>query len=308
MTPPFTPIEMKRKLVQQGAATLMVSLPRRWIKQFNLKKGEEIEIQEQENTLLLSGKEVKVRKETELTLANKTEAFIRFLIISLYRAGYEKVTLRFEQEEQFRIINQTIKNYLIGFDVVEKKKGYCVIENMTEPSPDQFEIILQKILYNIKTMIGTTVERLEAKKPVMDYKEVLQNIHQYDNFCRRTLTKQHNERAVYYWNFLSVIIHNSRDLYNLNKFLDNKKSTKASRETINLLKNSTELIEEIIKAYQKKDIKELGEVDEKKKTLISRGFELLKKTRGNETEITHYIITSIRNLHRATSPLLGLLL
>jgi len=142
----------------------------------------------------------------------------------------------------------------------------------------------------------------------MDYKEVLQNIHQYDNFCRRTLTKQHNERAVYYWNFLSVIIHNSRDLYNLNKFLDNKKSTKASRETINLLKNSTKLIEEIIKAYQKKDIKELGEVDEKKKTLISRGFELLKKTRGNETEITHYIITSIRNLHRATSPLLGLLL
>ena len=195
---------------------------------------------------MLSGKEVKVRKETELTLANKTEAFIRFLIISLYRAGYEKVTLRFEQEEQFRIINQTIKNYLIGFDVVEKKKGYCVIENMTEPSPDQFEIILQKILYNIKTMIGTTVERLEAKKPVMNYKEVLQNIHQYDNFCRRTLTKQHNERAVYYWNFLSVIIHNSRDLYNLNKFLDNKKSTKASRETINLLKNSTELIEEII--------------------------------------------------------------
>ena len=299
---------MKRKLVQQGAATLMVSLPLKWIKHSNLKKGDEIDIQEQDNKLVLSEEEVKIKKETEIKLTQRTEAPIRFLIISLYRAGYEKITVHFSEENQFQIINKTIKDYLVGFDVIAKKKDSCVIENMTEPSPDQFDIILQKILYNIKAMIEATIERLEAKRPIMEYKEILQKIHQYDNFCRRTITRQRQEKAVYYWNFLSVVIHNSRDLYNLNKFLDNKKSIKASRETINLLKDSIELIQMIIKAYQKKDIKELEEVDEKKNKLISRGFEILKKTRGDEAEIIHYAITSIRNLFRATSPLLGLLL
>ena len=37
---------MKRKLVQQGAATMMVSLPSKWIKKFGLKKGDEIDLEE----------------------------------------------------------------------------------------------------------------------------------------------------------------------------------------------------------------------------------------------------------------------
>lgn len=299
---------MKRKLVQQGAATLMVSLPRKWIKTLNLKKGDEVNIQEQDQNLVLSGEEKSIKKEITLNLTHKTEAPIRFLIISLYRAGYEKITIQFSEEKQFQIINQTIKKYLIGFDVTDKKKDYCVIENLTEPSPEQFEIILQKILYNIKSMVELTKERLEAKIPSFDYKEVLQTIHQYDNFCRRSLTRQNNDKAVYYWNFLSVIIHNSRDLYNLNQLLDsNPKSLKIARETIELTENSLELVNTIIKAYQKKDIAELGEVDEKKEKLIKTGLEILRKVKGDETEILYHLISAIRNLYRSTSPLMGLL-
>jgi len=300
---------MKRKLVQQGAATLMVSLPRKWIKAFNLKKGDEINIQEQNQNLVLSGQETSIKKELTLNLTHKTEAPIRFLVISLYRAGYEKITIQYSEEKQFQIINQTIKKYLIGFDVTDKKKDSCVIENLTEPSPEQFEIILQKILYNIKSMVELTKERLEAKTPGLDYKEVLQTIHQYDNFCRRSMTKQNKEKAVYYWNFLSIIIHNSRDLYNLNQFLDqNNKGLKVSKETTGLVEDSLELLNSIIKAYQKKDITELGEVDEKKNKLIRTGLEILRKSKGDESEILYHLISAIRNLYRSTSPLMGLLL
>lgn len=299
---------MKRKLVQQGAATLMVSLPRKWIKTLNLKKGDEISIQEQDQNLVLSGEEKSIKKETTINLTHKTEAPIRFLIISLYRAGYEKITIQYSDEKQFQIINQAIKKYLIGFDVTDKRKDSCIIENLTEPSTEQFEIILQKILYNIKSMIELTKERLEGKTPAFEYKEVLQTIHQYDNFCRRSLSRQNNDKAVYYWNFLSVIIHNSRDLYNLNQLLDtNPKNLKAAKETIGLAENSLDFINIIIKAYQKKDISELGEVDEKKEKLIKAGFEILRKTKGDESEILFHLISSIRNLYRSTSPLMGLL-
>ena len=33
---------MKRKLVKQGAGTMMISLPTKWIKENNLDKGDEV--------------------------------------------------------------------------------------------------------------------------------------------------------------------------------------------------------------------------------------------------------------------------
>jgi len=43
---------MKRKVSQIGPATLMVSLPSKWAKQFGVKKGSELEIEEKGNKLL----------------------------------------------------------------------------------------------------------------------------------------------------------------------------------------------------------------------------------------------------------------
>ena len=37
---------MKRKIVKQGSATMTISLPATWIKKFNLKVGDELEIDE----------------------------------------------------------------------------------------------------------------------------------------------------------------------------------------------------------------------------------------------------------------------
>jgi hypothetical protein len=166
---------------------------------------------------------------------------------------------------------------------------------------------MQKILYNIKSLIEITTERLRQKNPAMNYNEVLQTIHQYDNFCRRTLSKQNKEKAIYFWNFLSIIIHNSRDLYNLNVFLDNNKELKTSSETTGILESSQELMQKIIKTYQTKNVSDLEEIDEKKDKLIKKGLEILKKTKGNESEALFHIISSIRNLYRSTSPLTGLL-
>ena len=73
---------MKRKLVKQGAATLMVSIPSKWAKANNLDKGDEVELDEFRNRLVLSVDGTSQRSERIIEINSLTESTIRTLITS----------------------------------------------------------------------------------------------------------------------------------------------------------------------------------------------------------------------------------
>jgi len=100
---------MKRKLVKQGAATLMISLPAKWLKRFKLGKGDEIDVDEEGSRLVISKKGAKVGKETEINLTRQTETGIRTLITNAYRSGFDVVNVKFENEEHVPDIAKELK-------------------------------------------------------------------------------------------------------------------------------------------------------------------------------------------------------
>jgi len=44
---------MKRKIIKLGTATLVVSLPSKWTKKFNLKSGNDLELEEANSNLII---------------------------------------------------------------------------------------------------------------------------------------------------------------------------------------------------------------------------------------------------------------
>ena len=295
---------MKRSLVKQGPSTLMISLPSSWIKKFNLEKGDNIELEEIDNNLVISKDEIRTKKETKINLSNYTESSIRTLIINAYRSGYDLVTINFQDEKQFQIINNTINNYLIGFEIIKKEKNKCIIENITEPSENQFEILFRKILYNISSLINTTESRLRNKEE--DYTINVLKIHQYDNFCRRVLSKRNLYlNSTLFWSFLTLLVHAQRELYHLNKYLDNNKVNFTNFDFILKLKEIFQLLEE---SYIKKDIKNLEKIHELEKKIIYKDFYQLIQKNKKENIILYHLASSIRNFYLCTSPLLGILL
>ncbi|MEK6818534.1 MAG: hypothetical protein AABY10_01220, partial [Nanoarchaeota archaeon] len=87
---------MKRKLVKHGEATLMVSVPSKWIKQKNLGKGDEVDIIESDGNLVVSTERKYKKKEKEITFSSEPESSLRMVIANAYRSGYEKLVVRFE--------------------------------------------------------------------------------------------------------------------------------------------------------------------------------------------------------------------
>ncbi|MBU0959211.1 MAG: AbrB/MazE/SpoVT family DNA-binding domain-containing protein [Nanoarchaeota archaeon] len=299
---------MKRKLVKQGAATLMVSLPSKWIKKYNLNKGDEIEVETMSQGILLSPEKVNIKSEVKIQLKDSIESSTRTLITSAYRGGYDRILISFNNEKQFKILENVIQTRLIGFDIVKKGENACIVENITELSPNQFGNILNKVFMNISALFKITKDRMENKRPEENYEDVENRIMQYDNFCRRVIAKRKvdEEKSELFWSFLHLVDHGQREIYYLNKLLGSVKISKLTKE---LLQDAEKMFELMKQVYETKKMELLSEGHSLNKEIFSKkGYVAIQTTRGKEAVILYHIMGSIRRFFQANSPLTGLLL
>lgn len=298
---------MRRKLVQQGAATLMVSLPRSWTKKYGLKKGDEIDIQEVDSALHIASQPAGHKREAQLNLTQYTESAVRTAITNAYRAGYNSLTVTFRDERQYALIVDTISTYLMGFDITSKEGTTCVIESITEPSDEQFDAVLQKILGHISLLLTRTEERLRKKTTFEDYKTLVHRIHQYDNFCRRVLSRAnlYGSTTPLVWSFLNLLIHGQRELYHLNKLLDAHTISFTHFDFFDRLKRAYQLL---VDGYAQRNLKLLEELHTLEKEALYVDFYKLLQKNSKENLLLYHLGSSLRTFYLASSPLMGMLL
>jgi len=286
---------------------MMVSLPTKWIKDNNLVKGEEIDISQLDNNLLISSKPINKKTETTITLIGVTESIIRTLITNAYRSGYDKIKIIYSNEKQYLILNDVLKTRLIGFDVTKKENEYCLVENITEPSEEQFENIIIKIFYSINNLIELTKNRLETGEKNIEYEEIEERIQRYDNFCRRIITKKklHEKNSELLWAFLTILIHAQRELYHLNKYLDKTKIIIKEEKTIKRLITIFNLL---FDGYQKKDINLLEKIHEQEKEIIYKDIYSLINSNNKNNVVYFHLGLAVKNVYLSSSPLIGILL
>jgi phosphate uptake regulator len=297
---------MKRKVVQQGAATMMISLPSKWVKEKQLKKGQEVNIEEDSGKLVVSIEGLAEKKTKEISLKGMSESPIRLLLTNAYRSGYDILKVEFD-EGQLKTINDVLERFMIGMEIIKKEKNSCIIESITEPSAEQFEAILGKIFMNLSALIEITENRINGEKTSEDYEKITHKIHQYDNFCRRVIIKEHQNKSYLYWSFLSILGHSARELLHLNEMLD-KEKVKISPETKKIIQEIKSLSDMIAMAYQKKDSSLIEKVHRSEKEIEKKTESLLETKKGKEVIVMHYLASASRNMYLASSPLFTLLL
>lgn len=297
---------MDRKLIKQGLGGYTIYLPKKWLDAQGLGKGGEISLEETDSSLVISSKKPNTKPETKIILQDVDETSIRTLITNAYRKGYDRITVNFDNEKQFSILEDVIRTRLIGLDIVKKEKNSCTVENITEPSLDQFDNILSKMFLNISALFEITRQRFSGKRPEEKYEEVETKIMQYDNFCRRVISKRHiiDKKSEFFWAFLHLIDHGQREIYHLNRL----PSIKVSAKTKELLDDVEKMFNLIRESYNKKDISILTKVhDLDNNSFYKKGYSLLEKTKGKETIIVYHLMASLRKFFQTNSPLTGLL-
>ncbi len=292
---------MRRKLVKQGTATMMISLPSKWIKANGLGKGDEIDMEEKQNSIVISLGGKKSKRQTEINLTSSTESSVRTILTNAYRLGYDKINVSFQGKKTLSTIQNIVNQRLIGFEIIGKTDKNCQIENITEPSKEQFDNIFSKIVLNIDELFIIVENMLQGKE--QEFEEIEQKIQQYDNFCRRVIAK--NDIYDMYqlkWAFHAELIHGQRELYLLLKYLE-KNKIKVNKSTLDLLEECKKVFEILKQAYKEKNIEKLEKIhDLEKKLLYKKGYSSFKKS---NPIIIHHLMNVIRNFYLSTSPLIG---
>lgn len=297
---------MERKIVQHGPATMMVSLPAKWIKKKGLKKGDSLFVDEKPENLILSLDKKKHKSTTSINLSSLEESSIRTVLTNAYRLGYDKINISFEKKEIFGILNKFVDMTLLGFEITKKTSNSVVIESITEPSLDQFDNIFSKVFMNIEDLFLIGEEILNNKKSD-DFEDIGRKILQLDNFCKRVLVKNSFfENNFLRWAFHSNLIHAIRELHHLYKYLL-KNSFKISKSEMELFNDTKDIFLMIKGAYYNQDLKLLEKIHKMEKDLTyKKGYVTLKKSKN--PIIVHHLVTVAKHFYLSSSPLMGMVI
>lgn len=147
---------MKRKIIQIADSTQLVSLPRKWALQHGIKKGDEVDLREEGNRIIVSTEaEGKKERKIELNITDLDKDSIIFLIRGLYVRGYDEIKLIFDKPlTKHHRLNRDVRFLWVihnettrstGLEIIQERANFVVMKRISESSMREFDSILRRI-------------------------------------------------------------------------------------------------------------------------------------------------------------------
>jgi len=194
---------MMRKIMKVGPTTLVVSLPSNWAKQFKLKKGNELMLDIQGNSLRVSALGAVEPKEAVLDLRGH-DHLLHLLISNLYKVGYKKITISFIPEKtiwhRYRKIThldliKSLVDHLTGMDIDEMRKtrqgSIIILKERAQLSSEEFSHAFNKLFFHLSNQAEQVSMHFKGRPVSREEVRMMERlINQASDFCLRILNTQ----------------------------------------------------------------------------------------------------------------------
>lgn len=189
---------MKRKVIKHGPSTFIISLPSTWCKKNNIKKGDELDVDEEEGHLTISTEQIIQRDLIDIDISSLDRSSLMYVIRCLYKKGYEEIILRFDNQkvkhlrlDKERTIVSVIYeelNRMTGIEIIEQKTNSCTLKTLSEMKFVEFRSIQRRIFLLIIDMFHDLVQGYESEQLLLKNLEDKHNgITKFISFCMRLL-------------------------------------------------------------------------------------------------------------------------
>ncbi len=298
---------MKRKIIKQGTATLTLSLPAKWTKQLNLKPGDEVDVVEEDKTLIVSSAKLPSKKQITIEITDANREDIAIMLMHLYRMGFDTITIKGIDSSLVNEINTTTKDLLLGFEVTERDRKQCIISNISEPTEEKYEVMLRRVFLIIKETQDVVLGDFSRGK--FGSKQEIETMRKQQDkfvlFCRRILMREKAQKSMLEWELLTFLMHIHHAYYYLymyayqNKVRENPKITE-------LLKSLEDYFQLFYDAYYKKDISYIHKIQRQKKDFqYGACYRKLEQAKGKDAPVFSHIREIFRLIQIGTSPILA---
>ncbi|MFP4423697.1 MAG: AbrB/MazE/SpoVT family DNA-binding domain-containing protein [Candidatus Woesearchaeota archaeon] len=290
---------MQRKVIQLAGKTLVVSLPNKWVKQFGIQKGDELDILEEDNQLVIrSGIRREESKNIFIDISDSKERIIRWTLSALHKKGYDEIQVKFEHMDKLRILEDLIRNRFIGFAIVHQTESLCIIRNITKEAEMEFDSILRRGFLVTESLAESTLDLMKRKKfkEMSELVQLEKTNNQLTNFCERIINKGKYPVAkdshfmyVIAWNLEKV----ADDYKYICEYLSRLDNPVIDQPTVEIFERINHYFKEFYYLFYKFKIEELNELDKKRKIIIKDIIEVCEHANKENTVILNYLLSNI---------------
>ena len=280
---------MKRKLIQLAAKTTVVSLPKKWVDKYNLKKGQEVELKEEGASIrIFANNPVTVSSKT-FDISNFARKMIKVSIVSLYKSGYSEIKLTFSNKFTkdlkkdktvgvMEIIRDAVDS-LIGVEIIKQGPGFCVIKEITSPDSNEFDNLLRRI-FLLMMDFSKDASSFVKTFDLNDINNKFTTINKFINYCLRILNKygyKDYKKTSLLFSFL----------YTLNEILDTyfyivteagSLKKKIGKEALSLFKDTNILFRYTYELFYKFESSKVDEAYKLRRRIYAKMNELKSKS------------------------------
>jgi bifunctional DNA-binding transcriptional regulator/antitoxin component of YhaV-PrlF toxin-antitoxin module len=295
-------VKMKRKVVQIAGFTKVISLPSEWVKKHKINKGEELEIHEEGNNLVISPEDSQHKERATIDLT-KTDRFLRRFIDIYYRLGYDELEVRFSDNYTISQIQEEVSKRLLGFEIVEQKDNYCRIRSISRGAEEEFDIIVRRIFLMLMSMSKEGLEIIRKKEHgKLNSLIALEEVNnKFTNFCQRTLNKHgyldDKKTTILYYTITQL--ETIADAFaNIFRMLQRSRAKEIDPQAIELYRTVDSMINDMHTLFYGFKLDRLLEFDRKWKEVISKDEQWFKKGKSMEDNfIMHQLHSVAAKLH-----------
>jgi phosphate uptake regulator len=209
-----------RKLIQHGLSSLTLSLPNKWIREYNLKKGDSVFVKEEGKNIVISTDKKIDHGKIDIEVTNLDRTSLLLYIQSLYRYGYDEININFKnqiiihhrskKEVTVSSVLHKIVNRLIGAEIINQTENFIQIKYITKETEEDFQILLRRIFLLMKETSLSLIEGIDKKN--FSLLETIEEKHdivnKFINYCLRLINKygySDVKKTYYYFHIIASI-------------------------------------------------------------------------------------------------------
>lgn len=272
---------MKRKVIQLGGSTYVVSLPTRWVTKHKIQKGHEVDVSSVGPILQIASEQIASEHCFSLDIRSLTdEMAIRLLLPVLHKNGYDKIEF-ICHSRQIPLIQSRINNMLIGYEVIAVTNSSCTIKMISQESNNDFDQLLRRVFLVTLQLAETMFLFLEQEK-YEEVKELLvleKTNNKLTNYVERLINKQVSYKEKHSYLYLITWIQESiADEYK-EICLIILQEKKFAKDLLSSLQSVNELLRKLYQLFYSFSFERVEEILQKKKDTFLHMTTLLQSGR-----------------------------
>lgn len=185
-----------RKVQTTGGSTFTISLPKKWVDGIGLKAGDEMVVEEQDSSLLLSPVKFKKEKPSKVKIRISPDEDCNTLkrkILSLYLVGHNSITVRSSEDrlkpDHRNAVKELVRKKLVGTEIISESIEEIVLQTLLSYSELSVKDSLKRMYKVASSMQNTAMIALEDndKELAKDVVEIDDEVDRFQMYLVRSI-------------------------------------------------------------------------------------------------------------------------